>query len=480
MTSGTAQSGGEVEGVPVYRTTNYVFTPMGGRQVNEGDPSYALLPNALVIGTHNAVKDVVRRFKRKTGDPDLAGTTLYRNLVKGRDQAGLYGFADLAALAEQIDTAVKESKLPAREWQALAKLVNPRAMRQVTGSLTVQDGNLKLSARVQLDPKQSSPLLDALPDRKAGTDWLHAVPKDAVLSLGLSLGDGAARWEKVLAAANTWAKEAGAGGRDLPANLIAGIEEQLKLQIGKEVFGKMSHLALVLEPGRFRPMLICTATDEKTAQFLQEEALPQLLSLAARGELPKPTEEKILEQKVQWLPAQGMFGAEEKLYSGRDGTTLVIGFDGKAVAASLVSIARKEGLGADKGLAAALKEMDGPVLAGSASLGQSLVALLREMESLRLMAPNRPGPDGKPAKPATEEPKAVKELQRAVEDLPTAVVGLTRKADSLVLEVQQRDLKKASAKIITVWVEAGLDRAARLGRRGFERDVPPPKIEKKE
>jgi hypothetical protein len=96
-----------------------------------------------------------------------------------------------------------------------------------------------------------------------------------------------------------------------------------------------------------------------------------------------------------------------------------------------------------------------------------------------------PVPDDKPtkpAKPATEEAKAVKELQRAVEELPPAVLGLTRKADALVLEVQQRDLRKASAKIITVWVEAGLERSVRSGRQEFERvrpDVKKPVEEKK-
>jgi hypothetical protein len=472
MMSGMSGGKGEVEGVPVYRTTSYTFTGMGPVQRTETDPSYAMLPGALVIGTHNAVKDVVRRSKRKTGDPDLSNSLLYRNLVKGRDQAGLYGFADLAALSAQIDAVVKETKAPAA-WPAFTALVNPRALRQLSGALTLQDGNLKLSARVQLDPKQSSPLLDALPDRKAGTDWLHAVPKDAVLSLGLSPGDGAARWEKVLAAMNTYAKEAGGGGRDLPANLIGTIEEQLKLQIGKDVFGKMSHLALVLEPQGFRPMLVCTATDEKAAAALQEEVLPRLLSLAAPGAPPRPTEEKVLEQKVQWLPLPpGLFGAE-KVYSGRDGTTLVVGIDGKGVAAALLGASRKEGLGADKGVMAALKEADGPIVAGTASLGQALVGLLREMESPRWEGPTRPGPDGKPAKPATEEAKAVKEFQRAVEDLPTAVLALTRKADALVLEVQQRDLRKVSAKAITVWVEAGLDRAARPGRKGFEGVLPP-------
>jgi hypothetical protein len=482
MVSGQAASGGEVEGVPIYRTQSRFFPRVkggDGPQTREGDPTYALLPGALVIGTHNSVKDVVRRFKRKSGDPDLAGSSLYRNLVKGREQAGMYGFVDFAALAGQIDAAVKEAKSEGREWQAFAKLVNPQAMRQLSGSLTLQDGNIRLSARVQLDPKQSSLLLDALPDRKAGTDWLHAVPKDGVLSLGLSLGDGAVRWEKALAAANTWAKEMGAGGRDLPANLIGQLEEQLKLQVGKEVFGKLSHLAVILEPRGFRPMLVCTATDDKAAQFLQEEALPRLLSLATRGDAPKPAEEKVLEQKLQSLPSPGLFGSDEKLYSGRDGAMLVLGFDGKVVAEAMLSLSRKEGLGADKGLAAALKEMDGPIVAGSVSLGQSLVPLLDAMESPRWAGPIRPGPDGKPMKPKTEETKAVKDLRRAVEELPPAVVGLTRKADALVLEVQQRDLKKVSAKIITLWVEAGLDRAANPGRRGLE-DVIPPVEKKKE
>jgi hypothetical protein len=479
MISGEARSGA-VEGVPVYRTMSYNFAPMGGgpRRV-ESDPSYALLPNALVIGTYNAVKDVVRRSKRKSGDPDLSSSLLYRNLSKGREQAGLYGFADLAGLSAQIDAVLKENKSPARDWQAFTTLVNPRAVRHLTAALTLQDGNLKLSARVQLDAKQTSPLLDALPDRKAGTDWLHAVPKDAVLSLGLSPGDGAARWEKILAAANTFAKEEGAGGGELPANLVRALEEQLKLQLGPDLFGKLSHVALALEPQGFRPLLIGTTTDEKAAQFLQEEALPRLATLASPEQPAKPTDEKVLEQKVQWLPLPPSLFGMDRLYSGRDGTTLVVGFDGKAVATALLSASRKEGLGADKGLAAALKELDGPVVAGTASLGQALVGLLRELEHPPAVTPAPPGPDGKLVKPAAEEAKAVKELQRAVEELPPAVLALARKPDALVLEVQQRDLRKAAAKLITVWVEAGLERSVRPGRSGRPEVKPAPAEEKK-
>jgi hypothetical protein len=134
-------------------------------------------------------------------------------------------------------------------------------------------------------------------------------------------------------------------------------------------------------------------------------------------------------------------------------------------------------------VAAALKDVDAPIV-GVAGLGLGLVELLKLAESpryyrstIRPDEPKEPGAKGPPPKLSEQAKKAVKALTQAVAPLPPTVLSLTRKTDSLVLEVRQPGLRGVSKGVLGVWVEAALERSLR-GNREFER-MPIEEFEKK-
>src|SRR5262249_7568254 len=146
-------------------------------------------------------------FKGKSADPALTGVSAYKEAAQLRDRPGLFAYADLGALAAQVDELAKTpGKLSVGQWEQIKAAVNPQAFRSATASLTLWNGNVELRARVQLDPRQKSPLADLLPERAVRGELLHFVPPDALLATAVDLSDGAKRWEKALAVADAVVK----------------------------------------------------------------------------------------------------------------------------------------------------------------------------------------------------------------------------------------------------------------------------------
>jgi hypothetical protein len=273
----------------------------------------------------------------------------------------------------------------------------------------------------------------------------------------------------------------------MPSKAVAAAEERAKLNISRDVASKIANLTLVLEPNGFRPMLFVTTKDDDGAKTLQEKWIPTLTGLFFGQPDPdkvRTTEVKVLGQKLRSISLP----SSRDLLVGREGTTLVLGLDGNSVAGGVVNASKQEGLLADKKIADAIKDFDGSIMTGTASLGQLLVAMMTEMEKPRRVVEVRPiGPPGVPPPPpekpvATEESKALKELRKAVAPIPPAVFALTRKEGTLALEVRCNDLKKVSATLINALVESALELSVKRYGGGFQTigpepvkpDVPPP------
>jgi hypothetical protein len=471
---------GEVEGVTLYRDRRRDYRKERDFEKKDFDrprpppvfydsgPFYAIVPGGIAIGTETAVKEVIRRAKGKSADPSLASVRAYKESARLRDRPGLFAYADLQAL----DAQMAQLKDAAREWEQVKAVLKPQTFRSVTASLTLAGGELELQARLQLDAKQSSPLLDAFPGRKADVNLLHYVPGDAALGLVVGMSDGGERFQKLLALLDALGKQF--GWRDLPGQGVQELEKKTKLSLGKDVFGRIASMGVVVEtrsvvPEKAMrlPMLVISATDAEAAKFLEETALPRLLAFAAgKDEVTLPTREK--GQDVSELPHDlPMLG--KALYCGRQGRTLVIGQDRKRVSEVLIGGAREQGVLADKQVAAAVKALDAPLVVGVASAGQALVPLLRDLEMER---PRRfkeekfpgGGAPPPPAKPPQVFDRYIKDLEKAVGAMQPGVISVTRKADLWHLEFRQSGLREHAPRLINIWIESALERAARNDR----------------
>ena len=479
---------GECEGIPLYREKRVEF-----RALKKGDntppppaqphgPTYALLSDGFIIGTTtDSVKEMVRRLKGKTADPALSSVAAFRDAAKLRDKPGLFGYADLGALNVGLEEAMKNARAPAQlEWDRIKALLNPKAGRQATLSFTLQNGSVELNCRLSLDGNETSPLVDLLPDKKSSVETLHFVPKDARIALAVALSENEKRWRKGLAIVDALAKLEGKRAGDTTRKQIAELEKLLKLDLGKDVIGKVTEAAFVVDPvllsGHENPlkMVVLTATDTAAAKALDEDLLPKLAALIPPGQA-KPTREKIQGHDISVLPLE-LLGPGTRLHYGRHGKTLVLGLDAAETAEALTAGAKKAGLLADAKTAAAIKEAGDASIVGVVPLSSVLPLLLPDESARRMQM--KAGPGGPPAPPPKgTDPttvKLTKDLAKVMEPLPPATLAIERKADQVTLVIRQPNLKLVSAKVVTHLVDATLEKMFNPGGGAAEVVPAPP------
>jgi hypothetical protein len=484
----------ECEGIILYRDKSPDFRKVapGGAPAPASEfrgPILAAFRDGFIIGsTADSVKEVIRRLKGKTGDPSLSSVAAFRDAAKLREKPGLFGFADLGALNIQLEELMKNASAPAVfEWNRIKTILNPKAGRQATLGFTIQNGTIELNARLGLENGETSPLVDLLPNKKANSDALHFVPKDAGVAFAVSLPDGEKRWSKALALAEMIHKQDGGRGPSL-GKQIEELEKALKLAFGKDVFAKMSDFVVVVDPlvltasGNPLRLMVLTATDEAAAKTFEEDVLPKVAALIPPGQV-KPTEETIQGQRLRSIPLE-MLGPGSHLHYGRQGKTLVFGMTGELTATALASGAKKSGLLADAKTAGVLKEAGDASIVGVLPLHTLLPIIVPEETGARFRAaiavPGGPAPP--PAKPAVVSPfklKLVKDLAKASEALPPMILALERKPEEVTLVIRQSNFKVASTKIIDAVVNASLEKllnpSGAGGGVGLELPPPPPK-----
>jgi hypothetical protein len=479
----------ECEGVILYRDKSPDFrraAPGGAPAPVEEfrGPIIASFRDGFIMGTTtDGVKEMIRRLKGKTGDPSLSSVAAFRDAAKLRDKPGLFGFADLGALNIQLDELMKNASAPATfEWSRIKTFLNPKAGRQATLSFTVQNATVELNARLSMESGETSPLVDLLPDKKVNADILHFVPKDAGVAFAVALRDGEKRWSKALALAEKVHKQDGGRGPSF-GKQIEELEKSLKLAFGKDVFAKMSDLVVVVDPltlttsGNPLRLMVLAATDEAAAKTFEEDVLPKVAALIPPGQV-KPTEDTVQGQRVRSIPLD-MLGPGSRLYYGRQGKTLVFGMTGETTSAALASGVKKAGLLADGKTAAALKEVGDASVVGVLPLHTLLPMIIPEESGGRFRAAAVPvGAAPPPPKPAVVSPfkiKLAKDLAKASESLPPAILTLERKPEEVTLVMRQTNLKAASAKLIDAVVNASLERLLNPGGGGGAvPELPPP------
>jgi len=469
----------EVEGVPIYRTRQQVWArpaqpfnpnqpppPPPPPQWKDVGPHFAMLPGAVVIGSGEPTREVVKRFKGKSADPALSSLRAYKDTAKLREKPGLFAYVDVPAVSSHMDDSLK-GKQPgeAMYWNAFKSVVNPRSIRSLTISLTLENGDLSLVLRANVDPRQSNPLLELAPDRKVNLAMLDAVPGDALLGLTFGLPDGAKRWQKLLAILDAVVKETGESDLNLPSKKIAKLEKELNLSLGQQVAAKVEDVAVSLDirKGQPRPAVILAMKDAESAKTLEENIVPALLKhFSGRKDYPEPTREKVAGHTVKVLPDSIGLGSKTIAF-GRAGKLVVLGQDPALVGECLNAGVKKNGLGSLRHVAGVLKGSENAQMVGTISLGQGLVSLMEVVESWddgrrRFVKPNQPV---QPEKPKPVFDKYVKQLAKLIEDLPPAVLTLTRNDDVVTLEIRQQNLRSHSARLLDTWMESSLDRGVR-------------------
>jgi hypothetical protein len=464
---------GEVGGTPIYRERRQVYKPWKFKPGEkpppptweERGPAIAVLPRLIVLASNKElVRDTVLRARGKSSDGSLAGVAAYKESARRRSRPGLFFYSDTPGLFAVVRKASEGLPRHTRDTlAALQSLFNPKAVKSATALLSLQNGALRVQKWVTFDPKEKSPILAALPDKKVDTTLLRFAPRDSLLAVIRNAEDGARHFKAAMTVLDAVARAQGAEDERLPSRQLATYEEKVKVNLGKDVFARLSAAGGVLgragKMGRPSPLLLVRATDADAAGEL-EKVLPRLLgSEAAAGEM-------VLGQSVTAL-ATRMTPPFKAIHVGHKGAVLVIGPDKMQVARALAGAGKKQGLLSDPRVAAELKEIDSPVLVGVGNLGAGVTALFRRAMSPRVVyrkttekyPPGEKPPS--PPKPPTPEylKKGLADMDRAARSLAPVVFGLRRTADSATFELRLPGLRRAVPRLINVWVETGLQRA---------------------
>jgi hypothetical protein len=133
---------GKVEGVSIYRAYSRAASkkePGGPVQfeMHEYGPAVARMPGVLFLGSPDAVKEAIRRAKGKAEGDSLAKVEAFQTARKeAYQEPGLFAYADIPHLMDAIEGVVKQ-KGNAAAYNAVMKLMNPKAFRSWFASLTL-------------------------------------------------------------------------------------------------------------------------------------------------------------------------------------------------------------------------------------------------------------------------------------------------------------------------------------------------------
>ncbi len=469
----------EVEGVKIY-------------QMQKGDePAMAMLPDALVVGTPDAVADVVRRARGKGKGESLGSVKAYREatLAIGREP-GLFGYVDPGATMAAIAKA--EAK-EAEAVRAIGELVNFKAFRAAAWSMSLDKGTLRYRQLALIDPKEKSPILDLVPTEPARTELLHFTPSDPVLAAVLSNARGAERWAQALKLVDHVARQS--GDREVPSEAIAKVEKNLGLDIGKDIMGKIAHIAISLGDPIKAPRkkietkgenfqsttvytelpvaLVLEAKDEETAVALVDKVLPKLVGGLLGMEDLKPETKDVSGQKITSLPLKKETAG---VHYGRTGKTIVVGPFAQPVAQALANGSAKKGWLADARVKDRNKELEDAVFVAvvkPVSMALSALVPVASGSSVKRDGPKegkeKPQADEKVGRTVKEEEpiKLPKELTTLMEKQELLVIRVTRDERHIVEEYTLPGLKP----IIGPLVDMALPHHTRPNP---QKDAPPP------
>ncbi len=474
----------------------------------EEKPEYgcflALMPGVIAAGsTPESVSDMVRRLKGKPSDPSLATVPAFRAAAEMRNRPGLFTWIDPPRLTRCLNDLLRrelirlqdeirlrplakgEKRDPAKlraalrdveaqhrrdtyEWTVFQELVNPAGMRYAAAGWSLHEGEFVCRFEARMKEKQTSPLLELLPNEKISPNLLRAVPADAFALFAVPLPDGPVTLARVLKLADALAAEADEKTPP-PSKALGELEKSLQLRLGRDVLAKIQSAAVAVhlvgrpdkEAGVY-PVLVIEAVHEDAARDL-ESVLPRLYGMGAK--VAEPHRHTIAGQIVHSFTAETADPDLQGLpaHYGRRGKIIVLGWHRGRVAATLRDSARpKDLLNLPRGLAAVHAE--GPVSAlGLLSCRQLLAHVTRigsdsdEQTAGHLRAL-----------------RYLREMGTPMATMPPTMFAVKRLSDGVRVEFRQRELPAASATVVDIALTWMLDEdaAEAVGRWQMRRDAP--------
>lgn len=410
---------GNVGGVLLYGTSPTGYgsvpaTPNGAgqpaarphRQGGSAGPVFARTSGAILIGTEKAVADAIRRIQGKSPGKPL---TELPDFQQARQQAGaapgVFGFVGIPRAIQ----AVAHSPMADRQL-ALIKVLDLEHFRYESLSLTLMNGTLRYRQMLTLDAKNTGPIPSLLPDRAADTALLSFAPRNAMLAAVVSNADGAKRWDAGLKLADQFAQVNGEKDQ-LPSAHVKAMEGALGIDVGKDILARIANAGIALanpfakglggpasHPPTSVPVLyIIQATDPKAADALVTDVLPRLVMAINHGQESAPSSETVDGQALHRVQF-----ANQTQYYGVHDRVIVMGPDGKLVAAALKSGAAKQGFLAERRVAEVVARAGHPI---ALFVSQPLPALMSTTIMVRTFeAPSAASPPSLPPPPPEAPP----------------------------------------------------------------------------
>ncbi len=487
-----------VEGVTIYQTRTLRYDPRQRGLREEPGTALARMPGLLFCGSPAAVEEAVKLAKGKGEGEALAQSREFQTaLAEAPKEPGIFAYLNLPGFLKLVEEHAKERPAEVAPLKAVLKLINPKAFRAVTYSLTLNKGTLLLQKAALLDPKEKSPIIALLPTTPVNTELLNYAPKDAILLGALSNGGGGERWARLLKVADELAR---LGGQEngLPSEHVKQLEGRLGIDLGKDVFARVANVGFavgnpfkapvkktvekvgdttITSVGPEVPVVVLVqATDEAAAKKFVKDVVPQVVGLLAGKEGVKPETKEVDGRRLHTIS----LGRHRAVHYGRHGKVLVLGPYAAPVARALADGAGKKGWVSDEKSAALLREPKDPygvlvVKPGTMLMGLAFTYMGDESRTApALREKSAPAPvkrqaqeargDKRPAaargdkRPAAArgnqgEAQIMKELERVLAGEQPLVVSLTNTPERSMAELRWGGLKPLVARLTNFAVE---------------------------
>jgi hypothetical protein len=385
--------------------------------------------------------------------------------------------------------------------EAYNKLINPKAFRAVAISTTLQNGTLQYRELALLNPNEKSPLLDIIPTKAVNTEILHFAPKDAIMAVAVSNGDGEQRWNKLIKLIDDALPPNLLGGQQ-PSAHIKAFEQQIGVDFGRDLMGKTTNIGFALGNPLFAPVqvkktvgpnftsvssgpqipmvLILEAKDQQAAEQLIGVIVK--LSQKAAGKEIKPRSQQVKGQTVHSLRINDEYAVEYV----QVGDTVVVGPYTEGVAQALADGAAKKGLLGDPKVMAQIKDAKDPIavtaikpgtlligmsmISYSGSMSKTAVGPIEKKEGFPAPPPGRRGQQPKTTITIEKDPphvaKMKKELGAILELEPWLITTTTRGEGFIMEEGKSPGWNKFVPKLVNFAVEKMLQERTGFGGGG--------------
>ncbi len=512
-----------IERVPVYRPVNLGVRKVGPEN-GKGDvlvayvgPAFAMAPGAMLIGSPDLVKDAILRLKGKNQEDSLAQNLTFQDAIRDiENHPGLVAFSSPSAILSGFKISPQGGG-PIMFINIVGQLIGTQTLRGAGYGLSLDKGTLRFQEVALLDKNEKSPLLEVLPSRPVDPSLLNFAPRDAIFAAAISNIEGEKRYEKALDLADN---VIGPILNVKPSEIIQQLEKQAELDVGKDVIGKITGIAVAMGDPLKAPIrrveekgpnfhrvsvspevplvIILQAEDEAAAKELEKLA-PRVIGLIHKRQ-EDPKTKKVAGQTIHEVK----LARSESMFYGRKGSTLVLGPFANPVAQALVQGGKKQGLLTQPRLAARAKELDdgvalllvrpvGTVMllmgvsGGSVEMRQSsppkaIPDFKKDQKHLQRQPAVEPAGDEKGFKKdeivprGPEEEKMMKQFSKILELEDWFILRVARKDDRILYDGRAPNLDKVVPRVIDFFLEQWL-RFQEPHERPFKVIAPEKKIE---